>query len=196
MKLRIFKYYILIPINLGVFTMQASTIAPEKPRYWYLELFDKPETDIGPEDFRTEVRTMIENHQDPAGTAHQMALEAANMRAGRNAEAVVVTTNLDRAKKNLENLMSRGLKMTPEFKRAFELLTESCTTWGRRDQWLTQIREKLLIVWEVATEKALSRVICPSGQVEDEPITPEEHAEQDERLFGQYLDLVKDLPRL
>ena len=158
--------------------------------------------------FREQVGCLLRSDDYPIETAHRFAIEARTCRCRTDLSAVTSASQLACARTNFEEFLTmHDVRQDIQYKRAFQLLKRECTANNRWVRELTQMREKLFIIWEVATEMALSHVTCPEEQYQgSDQESDQEHnydySEEEEsaeardiRQFGLYLPLVKDLPR-
>ena len=176
---------------------------------WYRTLrVQNYDPNFEPQTFKGQVEGLLRSDDYPIETAHRFAIEARTCRCRTDLSAVTSASLLALARTNFEEFLTmHDVRQDIQYKRAFQLLKRECTTNERCVRELTQMREKLFIVWEVATDMALSRVTCPEEQdQESDQELDQEHnyydGEEEESAeardichFGPYLPLVKDLPR-
>ncbi len=123
-----------------------------------------PDQNFNPKFFKESVYAFFEGNFT-VETVLLIANAAREQWIETNSHADTSTANLALSKMKFEEFLRRhAVRLDPSYKCAFSALQKSCRESGQQVRELTQMRDKLFIVWKVATEIAL---LCPEEEHDD-----------------------------
>ena len=187
---------------------------------WYVsfDISRFEETDFSKEGFRHTVRRTLTDDPD-TGTAQYVAVLAQRVYLDKLETKIYLDNEKVEAERKMNEFLLRHMVVTnPQYKRIFHLLLQNRTRAQQSHNKILQQIEKLQIVLETAISVALSYVSSPheeepnSSGYEEEPNSSDDDVfdveaqrarlegqrarleRRDAHLFGQYLDLVRDIP--